>query len=244
MKLVWAHFKAEALELLRQPGYLIPTMLFPAMFFWFFAAPSANNVYSANFLTASFAAFAVFGVVFFQFGANAAQDRILPWSTYLRTLPLSPGVRVAARVLSALVFAVATASIVVIVAHLTTPVAFPAGAWPRFVLGLLAGSVPMALLGVALGYWARPKAALPLANLVYLPLSFGGGFWIPPDFLPGVIAKLSPYLPTRQWGEVVWPAVTGGAWELAPWLWLAGYTLAFGGLAVWGYRRDEGARFS
>ena len=243
MKLILAHYKAETLELLRQPGYLIPTMLFPSMFFLFFAAPHAQNPSTANFLYASFAAYAVFGVAFFQFGLGVAQDRATPWATYLRTLPLPPFVRVAARTLSALSFASLAALVVTVTAYAATPVALDGLRGGRLALGLAAGSIPAALMGVALGYWASPRSALPLANLLFFPLSFAGGLWLPPQELPGIAARISPYLPTRQWAEVVWPAVLGEAWTLKPWLWLLGYTLAFAFLATWGFRRDEGVRY-
>ncbi|WP_241476906.1 hypothetical protein [Meiothermus ruber] len=55
---------------------------------------------------------------------------------------------------------------------------------------------------------------------------------------------ISLLTPTRRWGEVVWPAVTGQPWHGQDFAWLAVFALIFGALALWGYRRDEGQRFS
>jgi ABC-2 type transport system permease protein len=132
---------------------------------------------------------------------------------------------------------------VVAVALATTPVSLGADRWARFAATLLAGMVPLSLLGIALGYWASPKGALPLANVLYLGLAFGGGLWTRPPDLPRAVAEISPYLPTRLWGEILWPAVDGRPWAPRPWLGLAGYTLVFGLVAAWGYRRDEGEQW-
>jgi len=38
--------------------------------------------------------------------------------------------------------------------------------------------------------------------------------------------------------------VVGTAWRAEPFLWLLAFTVVFGAIALWGYRRDEGQRFS
>ena len=244
MNLIFAHYKTGVLELIRQPGYWIPSMVFPAMFFLFFAAPNANRPEIATLMLGSYLVFAVLGVVMFQFGVGVANDRITPWNSFERTLPLSGLVKVVARILVALTFAAMAGGVLVIAAYASTPVRLDLEAWLRLIPAVLAGAIPLALLGLCIGYFANPKAAVPIANLLYLPMSFIGGLWVPPQFLPDAVKALSPFMPTRQWGEVVWPTVNGMPWHLEPFLWLAGFTLLFGALALWGYRRDEGQRFS
>ena len=39
MRLVLLHARATTVELLRYPAFLVPTLLFPAVFFLFFVAP-------------------------------------------------------------------------------------------------------------------------------------------------------------------------------------------------------------
>ena len=243
MKLIWAHFKAGTLQLMRLPGYTIPTVIFPGMLFLFFGVAEARGRMAANFIMAGYSVFAVMGVTFYQFGAGIAQERGSPWEGFLRILPVSPQVRFAARVLSALVFALAAVGVVVVIAHLLTPVGLETSGWLRFSLGLLLGGIPFALFGIALGYWASPRAAIPFANLFNLPLAYAGGLWVPPQRLPEMVATLSPYLPSRRYNEVIWTAVLGQAWHVDDWLWLLGYTVVFGLLAFWGYQRDEGQRY-
>jgi ABC-2 type transport system permease protein len=242
MRLVGIHARLMLLELARYPAFVVPTVLFPALFFLFFATqePAAQATYNL----CSFAAFAVIGVAFFQFGVGIAAERASPWERYLRTLSAAPRVRLAARLVSASTFAAASAALVVVAALLTTAASLPAGRW--LLLGVVLGLtvVPFGLLGIALGYWATPKAALPLANLLYLGLSFGGGLWIGPERLPGPVAVVSPYLPTRRLANALGGVVRGSPWRLVDWAALAAFSAFFAAAAIAGYRRDEGRRFS
>lgn len=243
MNLVLAHFRAEMLGLLRTPAYSVITVLMPGLIFLFVGVAASDDRESANLLMASFCIFALLGVAFFQFGVGLAQDRGTPWDAYLRTLPVTSAVRFAARLMAATVFALAAVALVIVLAVTLTDAGMAAGPWARFVVSILVAAVPAALLGITVGYWASPKAALPVANILYLGMSFGGGLFIPPDALPGFIDRVSVVLPTRQFGELAWAAVRGQGWPLSAWLWLAAYTALFVTLAVWGYRRDEGITY-
>jgi ABC-2 type transport system permease protein len=242
MKLVALHARTQLVELARYPAFLVPTLLFPSMFFLFFVVPRADAS-DATPLMASYAGFAVLAIAFFQFGVGVAADRASPWESYLRTLPAAPAVRFAARTLAALLFAAAAATVVLTVALLSTPASLPAQRWPLLAATLLLGAIPFALLGIAIGYWTSPRGALPIANVLYLGLSYLGGLWTTSDHLPRAIRALSPVLPTRQWADAL-RAATRGDVAVQAWAWLAVSGVVFGALASWGYRRDEGARFS
>lgn len=233
--------RVEAVELLRFPGFTVATLASPVLVFALFGLPRAGR--APELLLASYAGFAVLGVGFFQFGVARAIERDTPWALYVRTLPAPPGLRLAGRVLCALGFAAAAAGTVVALALAATPASLSAAESARLALALLAGSIPFVLLGSAIAYWSSARAALPLANILYVLLAYAGGLWTGPGDLPALVARISPATPTRQWGTVLWASVTGAPWRPLPWLLLAAYAVAFGGLAAWGYRRDEGRRF-
>ena len=241
MTLALAHTRALTLELLRQPAYLVPTLAFPAVFFLFFAAPATGV--AADVRMATFAGFAAIGVAFFQFGVGIAVERSSPWETYVRTLPVTAAVRLAARLLSAAGFAAAAATVVVAVAIAATPASLSPARWLALAAALVAGTAPFALLGVAIGYWAPPRAALPLANLLYLVLSYAGGLWFRPERLPRVVEAVSPFLPTHALADVLAAAAVGAGPPWRPWAALAAFAALFAIAAVWGYRRDEGRRY-
>jgi ABC-2 type transport system permease protein len=240
VKLVWVHARAATLELLRYPSFSVPTMLFPTVLFLAWGSRAAMP---PNLALASYAAFAVLGVAFFQFGVGIAAERASPWQLFLRTLPVSATVRFAARTASALAFALGSSALLVVVALATTPVTLRPGEWAEFALALTLGAVPFAFLGIAVGYWLTPRGALPVANILFLGLAYLGGLLGGAPDLPSEVERLSPLLPTRLWGELLAASVSLGAWQPANALALAAYAAAFAGLAAWGYRRDEGERF-
>jgi ABC-2 type transport system permease protein len=229
------------LELLRYPAFSVPTLAFPGLFFLLFVA-SRDDV-DATLLVASFAGFAFLAVAFFQFGVGIAAERETPWERFLRTLPVRTTVRFAARMLSGTVFGLASAAVVVVLGVATTDAHLRPVRWGALVLALVVGAVPFALLGIALGYWASPRGALPVANILYLVLAFAGGLWTTPANLPTSVASVSPLIPTRQFGNVLWGATEGRLWRPRDWLLLLGWSAVFAALAAWGYRRDEGRRY-
>jgi ABC-2 type transport system permease protein len=242
MKLVLHHARASALELLRYPAFSVPTLAFPALFFLLFVAP--RHDVDPDLLLASFAGFAVLAVAFFQFGVGIASERESAWERFTRTLPLRIAVRFAARSLSAALFGLVSAALVAVAAVASTDAQLAASRWVAVGVALALGSIPFALLGIALGYLIPPRGALPAANGLYLVLSFLGALWTTPEHLPPSIASLSPFVPTRQFGNVLWGAVEGHLWQPRDWLLLLAWTAVFAGLAAWGYRRDEGRRYS
>jgi len=241
MTLVAVHARAMTRELVRYPAYVVPTVLFPTAFFLFFVAPAPGPY--ATIRMAAFAGFAAIGVAFFQFGVGIAVDRASPWEAYLRTLPVTVGERLAARVVSAAGFAVAAAAAVVVTALLTTDATLDAWRWAHLTVALMLGTVPFALLGIVLGYWAPQRGALPIANLLYLGLSYAGGLWVRPSELPEAVRAISPYLPTRALSDLLGNVVYGDVLTPRPWLMLGAFSVVFAGLAVAGYRRDEGKRY-
>jgi ABC-2 type transport system permease protein len=240
-RLVIIHARASALELARYPAYLVPTLIVPSVFFLFFVSPGTPP--EATVRMATFAGFATIGVAFFQFGVGIAVDRASPWEAYLRTLPVGPAERLAARLLSAVVFSSTAAAILVGVALATTDASLPAIGWMELAAALLAGTVPFALLGIALGYWAPVKGALPIANLLYLVLSYAGGLWVRPGALPHPLGWASRLLPTRAFADALAAIALGRPCDWGGWAALAGFTGLFAGAAAAGYRRDEGRRF-
>ena len=242
MRLALAYARTETMQLVRYPAYSLPTLLFPALLLLVFGRRLERG--EPERLLVGFGATALLTVAFFQFGVGIATGRSTPWESYLRTLPAGASTRLTGKVLSALAFAVGTVAVVSVVA--TTVFDARMAPW-RFVaatLALLLGSVPFALLGIAFGYWLPPRAALPVANIAFVPLVVGGALWARPTDVPHGADLASQTLPTRSWIEVLDSISTGdGPFPLHHVGALAAWTIVFGGLARWGYRRDEGERF-
>ena len=238
MKLIFVHTKWMILELIRQPTYFVATVAFPSLFYIIFAVPESNDPASSNMLLASFSCFAVFGVLFLQFGVGVAQERSTSWYHYLRTLPLKKTNLMIARFLSAYFFAILSVLSLNLLALMFTEVSMDFFIWFKFYLYLIVPGLIFCLMGLALGYFSSEKSALPLGNLIYLPLSFAGGLWKPPELLPDTLNKISTYLPTRQYGEILWNTVKDES-VFSESLWILGvYLILFLIISYFGSRRD------
>ena len=100
--------------------------------------------------------------------------------------------------------AAGTVCAVSLVAFTVYGVRLPPGRAVALGSALLVGCIPFALLGIAFGYWLSPRAALPVANLLYLPLAIGGFLWTrPTEAVPHGVDVSSQLLPTRNWMEVL-----------------------------------------
>jgi len=236
MKLFKAHFRAILLGLTRNVAFMVPTVLFPSMLFLFFGLGKSDAI--APFVLASFAVFGTVGVTFYQFGVGLAEDRSSAWEGYLRVLPVPVSIRFAARIAVSLIVAGITIIILGIIAGVAG-VGLSATQWVYLALALLFGALPFGLFGMALGYWMPPKAAVPIANLIFLPLSYLGALWMPPDRLPDAVAAISPYTPTRMFGEIAWAAVGEHSVPMESIIGLLIYGAVFAA-ALWiGYARCE-----
>lgn len=216
--------------LFRQPGFWIPTVLFPAMLYAFFGANSGGGAWAANAM-ASFAVYAVLGVGFFQFGVSVAQDRASPFATWQRSLPGSALPQWIARIVAAVIFVSLAVALVIALAHLMNDLALPARAWARLAAVCLMATVTATLMGIALGSISSARTAVPLANLIYLPLAYLGGLWVPPMAMPAAINAISAWTPTRAMGELAWAAIEGRAWAAQDLGLLGAWTVAAVALA-------------
>lgn len=243
MRLALAHARAETAQLVRFPAYVLPTLALPALLLLFLGREFERG--EPERLLAGFAATSLLTVTLFQFGVGIAATRTTPWEAYLRTLPVTISARLGGRLLSAAVFGVATLTVVTLVATTVYGASPPPSRAAGLFVGLLLGSVPFALLGIAFGYWLPPRAAVPVANLVFFPLAVSGAFWArPPEEIPRSVDLASQCLPTRSWMEILDSLATGDSpLPLHHVAALAAWGAVFFALAWWGYRRDEGERF-
>lgn len=226
----------------RQPGFWVPTVLFPAMLYAFFGAGLAGSGPAAGYAMASFAVYAVLGVGFYQFGVTVAQDRADPFIRWQRLLPGSALAPWVARVTVGMGFSALAMTLVLILGKLLGGVVLvETAAWVRLAGITLLAALPATLMGTALGSLASARSAVPLANLVFLPLAYLGGLWMPPHLLPEAVAAISVWTPTRAMGELAWAALDGRSLPLRYLAVLSGWTVvaaAITWLAQSRHRRD------
>ena len=237
--------KYEFLKVLRMPGYTIPSIAFPAMFYLLFGVifgrQNVGAVSMSTYLIATYGAFGVIGASLFGFGVGVAIERGQGWLLLKRASPMPPMAFFVAKLAMCTIFA---AVIVLVLSTLGVTfgnVRMPPAMWLRLGSTLVLGAIPFCALGLALGYLVGPSSAPPIVNLIYLPMSFLSGLWLPFELLPPAVKTIAPFLPAFHLGQLALGAIGAGAGTPA---WshvaaLAGFTLIGLGLAVWGYRRED-----
>jgi len=243
MKLFIAHLKLQLKNTFRNPAFWIPTMLFPMMFYVFFGSTmSPDGIYS-EYAIASFCVYAVVGVAFYQFGAGIAQAREEEFNTWVKTLPKSSFASALAKAFSAMILAIGAVLLVIAASHIFGKAQLSFNSTVAVIAVCFLISIPAALMGIALGYATSAKAASALANLIFLPLAFLGGLWIPPIALPEIVKSISIWTPIRQMGEFAWAAITLDLPNMNYILGLGAYTIGLVVLVIFLVRRDGKKRF-
>lgn len=241
----------ELLKNLRLPVYAVSTVAFPLMFYVLFGIvlghdSTANRGETATYMLATMGCFGVMAVSLFGFGVSLAVERGQGWLQVKRASPMPVSAYFAAKLFSAIVF-----STVIMLLLLAVGVAFggvhlPAWTAAKLVGILVAGSIPFSAMGLAIGYFARPNSAPALVNLIYLPMSFCSGLWIPLFLLPHGLQVLAKFLPPFHLAQLALNSVGMGMNPTPAWGHLEAllaFSLLCLGLAAWGYRRDEGKTY-
>lgn len=243
MSLLLTHARYQFTETVRIPIAVIGNTAFPTLILLFFVVPFVDGPAAATTATAQIAVFAVMNVCLFTYGVGVAEDRSQPWEPYVRTLPAGPWPRLGGRLVNGLAFAVLALVPLLLTAALVTEATAPPLALLAGVGTLLVAALPFLFGGFAIGYSLPVKAALPVANIAFLPLGFGGGLFIPPQAFAPWLNTLSTFLPSRGGRDLVVWAVNGVTPSTTALVMLAVWTVAAALVAGWAYQRDEGRRF-
>ncbi len=245
--------RAEMLKFFRTPAFSFFSVLLPLIIFLFFGLNHSTDplyphaaVTVGTYVMASMAAYTVGNVMVFSFGMALAIERGQKQDLLLRASPLPPSIYILAKVVNAAVFALVALIILFVFAHFTASVNLAAGTWAALAARLLLGSIPFIGLGLGFGYLASPNSAPALINIIYLPIAFASGIFIPVNQLPDFIRSWAPYLPLNPFVELGWNAI-GYPTDRAvstDILYLVAYAVAFFALAVWAYRRDTAVKFA
>lgn len=239
----------EFLKLLRVPMYSVSVLAFPVLFYVLFGAIYGGNetqgVQVARYMVATFSAAGVLSAAMFGFGVGVATERGQGWMRLKRVSPMPPLAYFAAKMIMALLFATLAVITLTLVALLTGLVRLEPLDWLRMYGVAMLGVFPFAALGLAVGYLFGPNSAPMVLNLLFTPLAFASGLWVPVEVLPPIVQQVAVYLPTYHYAQLV--VSTTGATALGAvsthLLVLAGTTVAFLALAAWAYFRDEGKTY-
>jgi len=238
--------KYEFIKYLRLRVYTASVLSFPIMFYVLFglvlnSKDAIAGMRVPTYLIATYGTFGVMGASLFATAAGLASDRGLGWLQVKRASPMPPFAYFVAKVITSMIF-----SAIIVLCLFALGVGFagvrmPVGQFAELFGTLVLGSVPFSAMGLALGYFTGPNSAPSTINLIYLPMSFCSGLWVPFMFLPKFVKQIALALPPYHLSQLALGTVGAGShasvathWEV-----LVAFTMICLGVARIGFQRDQ-----
>lgn len=226
----------------RNPRYVLFTIGIPVLLFLLIGNAFDQRVGGVSGQTWYMVNMGVFGAMgaVLGMGARIAIERDVGWNRQLRLTPLPPLGYVMGKVVTGMLIALPALLLVDLAGGLGGQVHLSALQWAE-VLGLgWVAVLPMAVVGVGVGYLAPGDSAQAVNGGLVMLLSMFGGLWFPidgsaPQWLQSVAHAMPTYWITQITRAPIshhWPAVGG-------WLVLLGWALVAARIAARRYRADD-----
>ena len=241
------YFRFELRRLIRDPRLMLFAVITPVISYVVFsgvAAQTNDPAFNRELATTLMIGMACYGAVFgaLGVGVSVSLERTNGWLRQLRATPLKPARVIVVRAVLSTLTAIPPVVAVGLAGWIQHGITLPAGRWASLVVLLWLGTIPFALLGLAIGYGLSPQVAQPVSFLSFFALSVLGGLLVPVTAFPVLLQKLANALPTYRYAELGWRAADGvwpGAGGVAV---LAGWGVLFAALAGYTYRRFAAVR--
>ncbi len=240
-----AYLGLESKRALRNPRFLMFTMIFPVVIFLIDVAafgnglvPGSSTVTFAPYIMVSMAAFGAF-MAAMNTGARTAVERAAGWQRQLRLTPLKPTGYLVAKAAVGTLVALPPIVLVALVGIVVEHVHLSAGGWVQVVLGVWVASIPFAVLGLLVGQLATSETMQVFTSGLMIVLGFLGGILIPVTVFPNWMQHVAQVLPSYWLADVGHSALLGNRDIGTAIIWLAGWTVVLAFAVVRRYQRDS-----
>ena len=234
----------------RSPMFIIFSAVFPIFFYAIFGLTFGGEKLPGGLtvsalIMAHMAAYSVSSVMVLNIGIGQANRRAQKLDLLQRATPLPPWVAIFADAIGGLALSLCSVLVLFLFAAVAGGVRLDALLYLDLLWRLLLGALPMLGLGLAIGYAANAQAAPAIANLIYLPMSFLSGIFIPLQVLPSFVQQIAPYFPTYHYAQLVeGPLGTAKDGLGVSLLWLVAWGLVLFAAGIRFYRLDQRRKFA
>ena len=183
---------------------MLPTLLFPPLFYVLFGVllGGKGGPEAARYMLATYGVFGIMGAALFGFGVTVAIERERGFLALKRALPMPPGAYLLAKMAMAMAFAAVISLVLAVLAVTLAKVSLQPGQWALLFMINVLGVLPFCAIGLYIGSLVGGSAAPAVVNLLYLPMSFLSGLWLPLQILPGIFSRLAPVWPSYHLGQI------------------------------------------
>ena len=245
LPIFWGETKYEFLKLLRTRSFSLAIIGFPIMFYVLFGIANRNavsgGIHIAKYMLGGYACFGLIGAALFGIGAGLAGEIAAGWLELKRASPMPASAYLFAKCASGVAFGIIIVSLLTLIATTFGGVSLTAIELAKMLGMTVVGSVAFASMGLLLALLVPANAATGIVNLIYLPMSFLSGLWIPIRFMPHWLRRVAPALPTYHLSQLMLRIFGyGDSMSLAThWNALIGFTLLMLGLSWLIFHRKE-----
>jgi ABC-2 type transport system permease protein len=187
----------EVRRALRNRRILIFTLVMPPLLFLLFGVQQKGSaVAGANAAAYVLLSLAVYGAMVSATSAGAAvnTERAQGWSRQLRLTPLRPAAYVAAKVVSALVLALASV-LAELATGAVTGVSMTSEQWVLGGLAAWLGALVFAAFGLFVGFLLPTENAMQVIGPLMAILAMLGGLFVPLELLPHAVQTVAHWTP-------------------------------------------------
>ncbi len=245
LNLYGKEIRYEFLKLLRRKSFSLATIGFPVMFYLIFGIANRRagngSFLVAKYLLGGYATFGIVGSALFGVGVGLAMERAQGWLDLKRCSPMPPMAYLVAKCATAIAFGALIVCLLTLLGITLGGVTLSLPEFARMLAYTVAGSVPFASMGLLLALVIPANAAPGVVNLIYLPMSFLSGLWLPIEALPHTLQRMAPALPAYHLAQLML-GVFGYAQPgsmLSHWIALMGFTLIMLGSSWLVFQRAE-----
>jgi ABC-2 type transport system permease protein len=199
--------KYEFVKLIRTRSFSLATIGFPVMFYVLFGIANRHayegGIHLAKYMLAGYACFGLIGAALFGIGVGLSSDLAAGWLELKRASPMPVSAYLFAKCASAAAFGLIIVSILTIIGTSFGDVHVTSAELVK-VLGItIIGSISFASMGLLIALLVPASAAPAIINLIYLPMSFLSGLWIPLNHMPHWLQSIAPLLPTYHLSQLM-----------------------------------------
>ena len=223
----------EFLRMTRTRAFSLSVIGFPVMFYLLFGVANRHNDF-ARYLMPSYSCMGVVSACLFGIGMGISLERAQGWLELKQASPMPRLAYIGAKILSCAAFALVIVAILLTLGVTLSGVRIAPAEALELAAVILAGSVPFAAMGLLVALLVPANSGPGIINLIYLPMSFASGFWMPVSMLPHWLQKLAVVLPTYHLAQLalnIFGFAQPGSAMMVHWQVLAGFTLLMLGAA-------------
>jgi ABC-2 type transport system permease protein len=236
----------EFIRMLRTRAFSLSVIGFPVMFYCLFGllmnrGETIGSVLVAKYMLGSYSVFGMVGSALFGIGVGMSSELAAGWLELKRASPMPPIAYLLAKCVTAIAFGIIIVTTLCALGITFAHVHLSLTEYASMIGLTVVGAIPFACMGLVLAQLVPANSAPGIANMLYLPMSFLGGLWVPIQFLPHALRSFAPVLPTYHLAQLMLsifdPTLRGHALQHA--FGLIGFTLIMLGIAAIAFRRRE-----